>query len=74
MAEAGDIHGPKPYEFIGFGDLHGPKPCELIGFGDLHGCSGKMSQSIALDAPGRLAKSLPGPARLGKARANPCGC
>jgi hypothetical protein len=33
----GDIHGPKPYEFIGFGDIHGPKPYEFIGFGDIHG-------------------------------------
>ena len=33
----GDIHGPKPYEFIGFGDIHGPKPYEFIRFGDVHG-------------------------------------
>ncbi len=29
----GSIHGPKPYEFIGFGSIHGPKPYEFIGFG-----------------------------------------
>ncbi len=34
---SGDMHGPKPYELIGFGDMHGPKPYELIGFGDMHG-------------------------------------
>ncbi len=32
-----DIHGPKPYKFIGFGDIHGPKPYKFIGFGDIHG-------------------------------------
>ncbi len=31
-----DIHGPKPYKFIGFGDIHGPKPYKCIGFGDIH--------------------------------------
>ncbi len=31
-----DIHGPKPYKFIGFGDIHGPKPCKFTGFGDIH--------------------------------------
>ncbi len=25
-----DIHGPKPYEFIGFGDIHGPKPYKFM--------------------------------------------
>ena len=34
---SGDIHGPKPYKFIGFGDIHGPKPYKFIGFGDIHG-------------------------------------
>ncbi len=33
----GDIHGPKPYKFIGFGDIYGPKPYKFIGFGDIHG-------------------------------------
>ncbi len=33
----GGVHGPKPYEFIGFGDIHGPKPYEFIGLGDIHG-------------------------------------
>ncbi len=33
----GDIHGPKPYNFIGFGDIHGPKRYEFIGFGAIHG-------------------------------------
>ena len=34
----GDIHGPKPYEFIGFGDIDGPKLYEFIGFGDSCQC------------------------------------
>ncbi len=33
----GDIHGPKPCEFIWFGDTHGPKPYKFIWFGDIHG-------------------------------------
>ncbi len=28
--ELGDIHGPKPYKFIGFGEIHGPKPSYLL--------------------------------------------
>ncbi len=28
----GDIHGTKPYEFIGFGAIHGPKPYKFIEF------------------------------------------
>ncbi len=26
------MHGPKPYEFIGFGDIHGPKTYEFVDF------------------------------------------
>ena len=47
----GDIHGPKPYDCIGFGllgagpwqakqavgGLLGPKPYEFTRFGDIHG-------------------------------------
>ncbi len=29
----GDIHGPKPYKFIGFGATDVTKPCEFVGFG-----------------------------------------
>ncbi len=36
-SRAGDIDGPKPYEFIGFGDIDGPKPYEFIWFGDIYG-------------------------------------
>ena len=28
-AAMSDIHGPKPYKFIGFGDIHGPKPYKI---------------------------------------------
>ena len=30
----GDIHGTKPYKFIGFGDIHVPKPYRFIWFGE----------------------------------------
>ncbi len=46
----GDIHGPKPYKFIGFGDIHGPKPYEFMGFGDIHGP--KPYKFIGFDAQG----------------------
>ncbi len=47
-----NIHGPKPYKFIGFGDSHGPKPYLFIGFGDIHAPqppqSGGPSQLISV--------------------------
>jgi hypothetical protein len=36
----GEIHGPKPCEFIGSGDIHGPKPYEFIGFTRVPGIPG----------------------------------
>jgi hypothetical protein len=33
----GDIHGHKPYRFIGIGDIHGPTAYKFRAFGDIHG-------------------------------------
>ncbi len=43
------MHGPKPYELIGFGDMRGPTPYELIGFGDMRGP--KPYKFIGFDGP-----------------------
>ncbi len=45
----GDIHGPKPYTFIGLGETHGPKPYKFIRLGDIHGP--KPYKFIGLEAP-----------------------
>ncbi len=33
----GNIHGPKPYEFMGFGAMGVTKPYKFIWFGNIHG-------------------------------------
>ncbi len=51
----GDIHGPKPYKFIGFGDIHGPRAYAFTGFGD------EPPGSAIRTGPGRTqAPSIPG--------------
>ena len=58
-----DIHGPKPYEFIGFGSIHCPKPYEFIRFGSIHGP--KPSEFIGLAVWGSPQDSAPIPIQTG---------
>ncbi len=58
----GDIHGPKPYKFIGFGDIHGPSPYKFIGFGwalisQNTGSAGSIGPQYALKRVGGGARS-----------------